>query len=471
MIDRWVSRLRTAVGNPATPYVGAVVVRAGSRAVWGLALPAVLSVAAYGRYQLLITVAVMAAQLALLGSPQTIVRHAGQRVPMGPLLLHAVLVGGVLVAITPLLLPALRSAPAIAVVSGVVIATILATAYGARAKSWFAFRTSWRAELAGAGVLILATVLVIGSVGSRDMVSPNIALTVEAIALAGTAMVLVLSLRRRRDGSEASSPPRLPTLFGDVYSVGGLVLLDVVLFRRLEVYFLERSPDGLAGVAVLGLALQIASVALLVPTALLEAWQPKLAVIRRSGGAHAFEEDVRRRVRQFVPLMAATLVGSVAVTFLAVAFLFRQYQPWLPDVVAFFAIRVACAGAGLYSAALYAVGAQRALYLPALAGGAVAIAANAMLTRPLGLGGAVVAYCLTQVVVTVLTVVAFRSGVEARRGSQNHGSDRAGGVTSPVRLPRHGSHAPARPSRSRKPGCTSPSLRAPASRTKNASGN
>lgn len=68
--------------------MGAVVVRAGSRAVWGLALPAVLSIAAYGRYQLLITVAVMAAQLALLGTPQTIVRHTGQRVPMGPLLIR-----------------------------------------------------------------------------------------------------------------------------------------------------------------------------------------------------------------------------------------------------------------------------------------------------------------------------------------------------------------------------------------------
>ncbi|HEX6050001.1 MAG TPA: hypothetical protein VFZ21_12060 [Gemmatimonadaceae bacterium] len=433
MIERWTARLRTAVGNPATPYVGAVVVRAGSRAIWGLALPMVLSVAAYGRYQLLVTVALMAAQLALLGTPQTIVRHAGQRIPMGPLLLHAVVVGAVLVAATPLLLPAIRSAPAIAVVSGVVIATILATAYGARAKSRFAFGTSWRAEIAGAAVLVLATVVMLLA-RSRDMVSPNVALTVEAIALAGTATVLMLSLRGRRYNADESASPRLPSLFGGVYSVGGLVLLDVVLFRRLEVYFLERSPDGLAGVAVLGLALQIAAVALLVPTALLEAWQPKLAVIRRSSGEDAFEQDVRRRVRQFVPLMAATVVGSVAVTFAGVAFLFRQYQPWLPYVVTFVVIRVACAGAGVYSAALYAIGEQRALYLPALTGGVVAIAANAIWTRPLGLDGAVIAYGLTQVVVAVLTVVAFRSGSRARRPGQRHDTAPAT-IVAPLVLP------------------------------------
>ena len=50
-----------------------------------------------------------------------------------------------------------------------------------------------------------------------------------------------------------------------------------------------------------------------------------------------------------------------------------------------------------------------------IVGGIVAIAANAVLTRPLGLAGAVIAYCLTQAVVAIMTVVAFRdsSGVRA----------------------------------------------------------
>lgn len=403
------TRVRAVVNSPAFPYVGAVIVRAGSRAVWGLALPAVLTVAAYGRYQLLATVAVMVAQLALLGTPQAIVRHTGQRIPMGGLLLHAAAVGAVMVAAAPLILPTTRSASAIAVLSAVVLATVVATTFGARAKARFAFGTSWRAEVAGAAVLILATTTIVVAVGGgREWLTPGAVLVVESIALAGTAAVLVTELRVRRDQTAEAPAAPFPALLGNVYSVGGLVLLDVVLFRRLEVYFLERSPDGLAGVAVLGLALQIASVALLVPTTLLEAWQPKLALIRRTGSDRAFEREVRRRAHQLLPLMVVTLVASVTISAGAVGLLFREYQPWLWCVVAFVAIRVACAGAGLYSAALYAVGAQRVLYVPALVGGFVAVASNTVFTRPLGLGGAVLAYCLTQVTVAMLTVVAFR---------------------------------------------------------------
>ena len=403
-----IERVRGAWANPAMPYVGAVVVRAGSRAVWGLALPAVLTVAAYGRYQLLATVAIMAAQLALLGTPQTIVRHAGRRIPMGAILLHAVVIGAVMVAATPLFFPATRSTASVAVLGAVVVTTILVTAYGARAKARFAFGSSWHAELAGAAVLLVATSIVVVMAG-RGLVTPGFALAVEAFALACTTLVLVVALRRKSHEETTAAPPvALPAFLSDVYSVGILVLFDVVLFRRLEVYFLERSPDGLAGVAVLGLALQIAAVAMLVPTALLEAWQPKVALLRRDGGQSAFEADVRRRARQFAPLMAATLLASVAITVAAVAFVFRQYQPWLWYIVAFVAIRVACAGAGLYSTALYAIGAQRGLYAPAIVAGIVAVAANVFLTRPMGLAGAVVAYLITQVTVAGLTVFAFR---------------------------------------------------------------
>ena len=102
------------------------------------------------------------------------------------------------------------------------------------------------------------------------------------------------------------------------------------------------------------------------------------------------------------------MLASVAVAVAAVTFVFRQYQPWLWYIVAFVAIRVACAGAGFYSTALYAVGAQRGLYAPAVVAGIVAIMANAFLTRPMGLAGAVIAYLITQVVVAGLTIFAFR---------------------------------------------------------------
>jgi hypothetical protein len=234
---------------------------------------------------------------------------------------------------------------------------------------------------------------------------------IESAALAITMLVLLRS--RRPLPPDAASPPSR-VVFANVYTVGTLTLLDVVLFRRLEVYFLERSPDGLAGVAVLGLSLQIATVALLVPTALLEAWQPRFALLA-NGAQTLFDREVTRRRRQFALLMSAVVIAGVVVPLAAVPLVFPHYRPWLGYIVTFVAVRVVCAGAAFYSAILYAAGGHRALYVPAFTTAVVAIAGNAMLTRPLGLTGAAIAFTLTQVTLAVLTVVSFhRTGARRR---------------------------------------------------------
>lgn len=409
----WRSWIGRAAVNPAAPYVGAVAVRTAARAAWGLALPLAFTVAAYGRYQLLATIAAMAAQLAMLGAPQTIVRHAGRRLPMAALLAHALALGAVAIAAAAALVPTARSPVAVGVLAALVVATTAATLAGARAKARFAFATSLRAESLGAAVLVGAAIFAASPAG-RTRLSSASAMLVESLAVAATACVLLRT--RSHSAAGDATPPSTRTVFGGVYSVGALVLIDVMFFRRLEVYFLERSPDGLAGVAVLGLALQIAAVALLVPTALLEAWQPRLALIRRTGGQAAFEREVGRRAKQFAPLVVALALLGTAVPLAAIPLAFPQYRPWLWYVVAFVAVRLVFAGAGLYSAALYAVGRQRALYAPAGIGGAVALLANAALTLRMGLRGALVAYAVTQSVVAVLTVTAYYRAA-ARRDS------------------------------------------------------
>lgn len=409
-----VLRLTRVWRSPAATYVGAVGVRTAARAAWGLAVPTALSVAAYGHYQVIATAAAMVAQLALLGTPQTIVRYAGRRLPMRLLMLHAVVLAGIAISVAVILVPSTRGSAETAVLAGLALATIAATLFGARAKAAFAFATSFGSELAGAAVLAAGAVLVI--VAHAFTATPATALIVEASAVAATAVMLAVGTARRRSATPNVSPtPPLRTLAHDVYAVGALVLLDVVLFRRLELYFLERSPDGLAGAGVLGLALQIAAVALLVPTALLEAWQPSFAVGRHTGGDAAFRAEITRRGRQFAPLALAVAIAGTALPLVAIPLLFPQYRPWLWYIVGFVAIRLVCAGAGFFSSALYAVGRHRALYAPAVIGGIVAVTANATLTREAGLRGALVAYALTQVTVAVLTVVAFaRSTARAR---------------------------------------------------------
>lgn len=414
-VGRRVGRL--ARGQSA-PYVAAVAIRTAARAVWGIAVPAALSLDAYGRYQLIATTAAMAAQVALLGTPQTIVRYAGRRFPARLVALHAIALAVGAIAIGTAAVSALRTPDAAAILTVLVAATMAVAVLGARAKAAFAFTTSCVAEAAGALVLLAATFMASPAMAAvRDTITPTRALGLEAVALMATAGVL---LRRRQPlqtvPNEATAPPPR-AVFANIYAVGVLALLDVVLFRRLEVYFLERSPDGLTGVAVLGLALQIATVALLVPTALLEAWQPRFATLA-SGSAAALDREVKRRQGRFVRLMAAIVLGGALVPVVAIPLVFPQYRPWLAVIVGFVVVRLACAGAGFYSSVLYATGGQRALYAPALASALIAVGANAVLTPHLGLRGALVAYGLTQVTLAALTIFAFHRATSGPRAAE-----------------------------------------------------
>ena len=114
-------------------------------------------------------------------------------------------------------------------------------------------------------------------------------------------------------------------------------------------------------------------------------------------------------------LMSAVVLVGVVMPLAAVPLVFPHYRPWLGYIVTFVAVRVVCASAAFYSAILYAAGGHRALYAPAFTTAVVAIVGNALLTRPLGLTGAAIAFTLTQVTLAVLTVVAFHRSSARRR--------------------------------------------------------
>ena len=317
-LARRLTRLRS---SPSTPYVAAVGIRTAARAIWGIALPAVLAVGAYGRYQVIATAAAMAAQIALLGTPQTIVRYAGRHLPTRLLALHSGVLAAAVIALAALVIPTLRIAHGTTILAVLAFATIAATLLGARAKAAFAFVTSCVAEGAGAAVLVLAAVVASISTAGRAWITPATAILIESAALVATAIVLLRRRPTHDTPSDSATTPSPRALFANIYAVGALTLLDVVLFRRLEVYFLERSPDGLTGVAVLGLSLQIATVALLIPTAVLEAWQPRFAVVAASGHA-AFERELAERRAKFARLMIGIIVVGGAIPFVAVPLVF-----------------------------------------------------------------------------------------------------------------------------------------------------
>jgi O-antigen/teichoic acid export membrane protein len=413
--------VRSAMGEGAASYVAAVGVRTGARAVWGLYVPAVLSLSAYGQYNLLVTLTAVVVQLAILGAPQTIVRNAGRDVPVLGLLAHAVGIAAVAVGVVAVVTRSAYVEYLPVIVLGV-LCTVAYTLLAARARSFFAFATSLRAELLGALTLLVGQAILFAryrACGDR-CVSVTAAIATEAAAFGAALLVFLLS-RKTRPGARDCSLRGTAALLPSVYSVGFLVILDIVIWRRVEIYFLQRSPDGLVGVAVFGLALQLATMLLLVPASIIETWQPRLSIHYRTD-RDAYEAYFRSRRTAYLKCLSLVCVAGIVLPAIAITLVFDKYRPWLWYVVALVAIRLAFSASGFYSATLYATGQERRLYLPVIAGSAVALVANATLTLPYGLAGALGAQFLTQLTVSGLTIRAFRSARSAPQMAPAEGS-------------------------------------------------
>src|SRR3989442_11639763 len=86
-------------------YLGATVLRGATLGLWGLFLPAFLSIPAYGLYGLLASTILLTAQLSILGGPQAFITHAGREVPTIGLLLHSAGISLVVTGLAALIMP------------------------------------------------------------------------------------------------------------------------------------------------------------------------------------------------------------------------------------------------------------------------------------------------------------------------------------------------------------------------------
>jgi O-antigen/teichoic acid export membrane protein len=398
---------RLASSDKSPTYVAAVLIRTGARAAWGLTLPIVLSLTAYGQYNVYATMIAMAVQLAVLGSPQTIIRNAGRDMPMLGLLVHAS--GLAVFGLLAYMAATGQDQGYTEVLFAAILCTVAYTLFAARAKAFLAFGSSLKGELLGACALLFGLVVLLRrSQACGDIcTSPKHAILIEAAAALAALVTFVLVKRARLSRPELTLRGTT-VLLRSVYSVGFLVLLDLVIWRRVEVYFLEHSPSGLTGVAVFGLAIQLANMLLLVPTSLVETWQPQFAMYYRDSRSVFVRYYTNRRYTYLV-CSALIIVGGLLAAGVAIPFAFPKYTAWLWYVLAFVAIRLICSVAGFHSAVLYAISEERRLYAPVLTGSAIAVLSNVLLTLRYGLAGALVAYLLTQISIAILTVVAGHS--------------------------------------------------------------
>jgi O-antigen/teichoic acid export membrane protein len=409
-VERLTNAVRPLLGKPnaggTSSYMLAVIARTVVRAGWSLMIPAILTVTAYGQYSLLATAIGMIAQFAVLGAPHTIVRNPGRTLPILGFVAHTLLIAAVPIAVFGIGGWANGSGATPLLAAGVA-GTALYSLLTARAKARLAFQTSLLAELSGAAVLLVALValrLRTRACGEA-CVSSSTVIVLEIVAVLVCVLVYALYRNVRIERAELALGETRHYL-RSVYSVGFVTLFDLIVFRRIELYFLEHSRSGIAGVAVMSLAIQMATMLLLIPSSAIEAWQPRIAQAYQSG-ADAFDAYWKSRWRMVLVLFGAVSFAALTAPPLAVLVVFPKYRPWIAYICAFVAARVLFGIAGFFSATLYAIRAERHLYPVAVCGAIVAIVANATLTTSFGLPGALSAYVLTQGTVSIMTVVAY----------------------------------------------------------------
>jgi len=378
-----------------------------ARAIWGLVVPALLPIGQFGAYSVAKTEAGVLAQLSLLGSPQVILRKGLQIGGPAWLIVHSVIllsfawcVGGMVIHNEHRWLLYLLAAAQ--VLQGIGSAVC---------------RRASRYAVALGGEALFAAVLLIGGMplASRASVAVPSAfawfLSLEAIALAGSSALLLWAGSHAAADEPQRKKPAHIAILRESYSIGLLVLMDTILWRRIELFFIIGS-HGAAAAGVYALGSHLGGIACLPMTAVLEAWYPALSETwTRTRSRWPQVWGYRKHTFKLVFGLSLALAVPATLVLLHVPLL-QQYSPWTIRIVALVVTIVALHFGGLYSSALYATGNQSRLYIPVFSATVMTLAGNSILTSRFGLDGALVTYAVSRGYLAVATVCTARSVVE-----------------------------------------------------------
>jgi O-antigen/teichoic acid export membrane protein len=199
-------------------------------------------------------------------------------------------------------------------------------------------------------------------------------------------------LKRRFRGTAALLPTATGRAFRrDARSISGIVLLDVVIFQRSEVFFLAIFSTH-RQIAFYALAQALVSRAVaFVPGAITGVLIPSFSGADDLG----FRVSVSMRWLALVALPLGGLIIALADPVVHVAY-GSAYHTMVPVVIVIAAAATATAIVTAGSSAIYATGRQSFILKTALLGAAIDVVLAVLLTRPLGALGAAVAGAAAQ---------------------------------------------------------------------------
>lgn len=388
------------INNAALSNVVASGIRVGAKSIWGLALPLLLTVDQYGYYSLVIATAAIIIQVSVLGAPQVIMRSQ-DNVPLPALVLHSFLIAVAGFMGIKIFTPyqdgyILLAAMVLALVSYQIISALV--------KKMMMFYIIMISEFAGAAVLFFSLIYIWFTRDNSALLSwPNLVL-VEIISAALMVFVLLLFLYTCK--LSVSKGVFIKNYFPAIYSIGLISFIDIFVWKRMEVYFLQASPSGIEGVAVFSLALMIYNAFIFIPNSVVEAWYPSIAS-QYISAVEDFHIFIKEKIKKFAKIYFLFCVLSFPAIILFLRLMFHSYLQWssyiliLAGAALFFGFECFC------SSVLYSTGHEKELYFPAVSGAAVALVLNATITVRYGLNGVIFAYIITHGYIFVVLVKTF----------------------------------------------------------------
>jgi O-antigen/teichoic acid export membrane protein len=192
-----------------------------------------------------------------------------------------------------------------------------------------------------------------------------------------------------------------------VYSIGLLVIIDIIIWRRVEILFLAHSPDAAFGPAIINITLQVAAIIVMVPAAVLEAWYPEISQVYLERNPEKLLSMLKAKNKKyFIFYFTLSLLTLSAFTLYFVLFL-GKYHPWSIQIFAFILIRILFGFAAYYSNVIYAIRKEGTLTIGIFVCAIVSIALHWIITLKYGINGCLISYFLTQVCVIVTTLYVF----------------------------------------------------------------
>ena len=380
------------------------IIRFGARSLWALVLPIYMSIPNYNSYALYYTIIQVILAISILGSTSSIMREKLTRKELIIYISHSVLLTIISLKIESLI--GIQFPTEVYLIGSVyLIFAIIYQCETAFIKSRRLFKNVLYAEISSFLTFFIFFFIIKDKL--NILFDYKIVFISEIFWYLVLIMILTTLILVRKEINIKFNLQQFFQKFKGIYSIGFLVVIDIIIWRRLEIFFLASSPDASFGPAIINLTLLVAGVIVMIPGSILEAWYPEISQVYLETSKDELLILLKRKIKKFfifyLVLSTLTLSGFI----IYFVFFLTQYHKWAIQIFSFIVIRVIFGFAAYFSNVIYAIRKERTLTIGIFFCAILSVVLHWILTIHYGINGCLIAFFITQVSVFLVTIYIY----------------------------------------------------------------